>query len=249
MIDLTFWQWALVLLCGFIFGFSKTGLPGIGILAIPIMAAVLPPRASVGVVLPILIMGDVFAVAFYRRHAVWSHVLRLMPWAFVGIVLGYLWMGRIDDRQLRPMIGGIVLAMLILNYWRSRSAAAEHTPSQWWFAALVGLLAGLTTMMANAAGPILMIYLLAMGLPKNEFLGTGAWYFLILNWVKVPFSIHLGLIDRHSLLINLAAAPLVIIGALAGVYALKRIPQKAFGAIVQLLAALAALHLLLSKLW
>jgi len=244
MFDLTFYQWLVSGLSAVMIGLAKTGLPGIGILAIPLMAWVLPARASTGVVLPMLIFADFFAVGCYRRFAVWPKLVRLLPWAAVGVFLGYLALGRVNDQQLKPIIGGIVLVMLALNFWRNYGKEDRPVPTWWWFAALFGLLAGVTTMMANAAGPVMAIYLLAMRLSKNEFIGTGAWYFLLVNCFKVPFSAHLGLINSQSFHFNLVLFPLVALGALAGIKLLKHIPEKFFNQIVQGLAALAAINLL-----
>ena len=244
MFDLTFYQWLVATLSAVMIGLSKTGLPGVGILAIPLMAWVLPARASTGVVLPMLIFADFFAVGYYRRFAVWSKLVRLLPWAAGGVFLGYLALGRVNDQQLKPIIGGIVLIMLALNFWRNSGKEDRPVPTRWWFAALFGLLAGVTTMMANAAGPVMAIYLLSMRLSKNEFIGTGAWYFMLVNWFKVPFSAHLGLINGQSLGFNLILFPLVALGALAGIGLLKRIPEKIFNHLVQGLAALAAVNLL-----
>jgi uncharacterized membrane protein YfcA len=229
-------------------GLSKTGLPGMGILAIPLMAWVLPARASTGVVLPMLIFADFFAVGYYRRFAVWSKLVRLLPWAAVGVFLGYLALGRVNDQQLKPIIGGIVLVMLALNFWRNYGKENRPVPTWWWFAALFGLLAGVTTMMANAAGPVMAIYLLAMRLSKNEFIGTGAWYFLLVNCFKVPFSRNLDLINPASIQLNLFLLPMIVIGALAGVRVLRRLPEKGFAAIVQILAAIGAAWLVVGGL-
>lgn len=238
-------QWIIAVISAMLIGLSKTGLPGVGILCVPLMAAILPAKASTGVVLPLLIFADIFAVAYYHRHAVWPHLIRLMPWALAGIIIGYFIMGHINDAQLKPIIGAIVLIMLGLNYLRNRAAGGQLSiPTQWYFAAAMGLAAGVTTMLANAAGPIMIIYLLAMRLPKNEFIGTGAWYFLILNWVKVPFSMHLGLITAASLKFNLVLFPCVALGAAGGIFLLRWIPQKVFNAAVQILAVLAAIKML-----
>jgi uncharacterized membrane protein YfcA len=230
----------------FLIGLSKTGLPGAGVLAVPIFAAILPARASTGVVLPLLIVGDVVAVAWYRRHAVWPHLVRLLPWALGGVAIGYWAMPFVSDRQFRPLIGGVVLAMLALNAWRQRRPSlTDAIPSRGWFAAVLGLLAGATTMMANAAGPIMTIYLLAMRLPKEAFIGTGAWYFFVVNALKVPLSASLGLIHPASLGLNLMLAPAVLAGSASGILLAGRLPEKAFGALVQLLAIGAAVRLLL----
>ncbi len=240
-------QWIVIIFCALMFGVAKTGIPGIGILAVSLMAAILPARISTGFVLPMLIMADLFAVIYYRRKAVWSHLVRLIPWAVIGIVIGWLIMDKISDAQLQPVIGAIVLSLLLVNAWRRhRRNADEAIPRQWWFAAGIGLLAGITTMMANAAGPIMVIYLVAMRLPKTAFVGTGAWYFFMLNWFKVPFSANLDLITRESLTVNLMVMPAIAFGAVIGIVVLQRIPQRYFTVTVEILAALAALRLLLS---
>ena len=239
-------QWLTVALCAVMVGITKSGVPGLGILVVPLMATVLPARLSTGVLLPMLLVGDVFAVYYYHRHAVWRHVVRLMPWALAGIVIGYFAMGLVSDRSLRPIIGGVILVLLALNHLRTLGQAEPAIPSHWAFGAMIGLLAGVTTMMANAAGPIMVIYLLAMRLPKTEFIGTGAWYFLVLNAVKVPFSMHLGLISAATLKFNLLLVPLIVAGAYAGLWIAKRLPEKMFHRVVVVLTTLAALNLLLS---
>jgi len=245
MLQLSTVDWIIVALCAALVGLSKTGLPGVGILTVLLLAHVLPARASVGVLLPMLITGDVFAVTYYRRHAVWSHLLRLMPWAAAGVVVGWMALGRVNDRQLQPIIGGIVLAMLAVGYWRNKKLKdGESIPTQWYFAAVLGVLAGVTTMMANAAGPIMAIYLLAMRLPKYAFIGTGAWYFLIVNCFKVPFSASLGLLTGQSLKLDAIMAPVVMAGALAGIVVAKHIPQKAFNTVIEVLVIAAAIKLL-----
>jgi uncharacterized membrane protein YfcA len=245
MVDITTIGWLILGIAAILIGISKTGIPGLGILAVPLVTAVIPAKASTGLILPMLIIADIFAVSYYHRHAVWKYLISLMPWAAVGIVIGYFFMGKISDQQLKPFIGVVVLVMLVLNYWRnSKNTDDFHIPSQWWFGAIIGLIAGIVTMMANAAGPIMAIYLLAMRLPKNEFLGTGSWYFLILNCFKVPFSANLGLINPLTLKVNLILLPVIVIGAVVGIKALPLIPQKRFNFIIQILAATAALKLL-----
>ena len=246
MHDLSAMAWGGAILSAMLIGISKTGLPGVGILAIIWMAAVIPARTSTGLILPLLIAGDVLAVTWYRRHAVWAHLFKLLPCAAAGVLIGYAALAHVNDRQLRPIIGSVILAMLALNYWRNRLNGEEgRVPRGWPFAIVMGLSAGITTMMANAAGPIMILYLLAMRLPKAEFIGTGAWYFLIVNLFKVPFSAHLGLITLDSLRFNLLLIPAVLAGGLFGGWLAKRIPEKAFNAVVQLLAALGAVKLIL----
>jgi len=226
----------------FLIGVSKTGIPGVGILAIPLTAMILPAKASTGIILPNLIAGDIFAVSYYKRKAIWKYILRLLPFASIGIIIGYFLMGKINDKQLSKFIGIVILVIFLLNWWWNKKEI--NFPQKIYFAIIMGLFAGITTMMANAAGPILIIYLLAMKLPKTEFVGTGAWYFFILNWFKVPFSVNLGLININSLKINLLLLPGICIGAISGIFFLKKIPQKIFNQIVQVLAIISALKLI-----
>ena len=245
--DYSLFQWSILLASALIIGISKTGLPGGGVLAIPLVALVLPAKASTGLILPMLIAGDVFAVAFYRRHADWRHLFLLMPWAVLGILLGYSAMFFVTDAQLRPIIGVVILVMLAMNEIRSMMRKPDDEtmpPASHLFASTMGVTGGAVTMMANAAGPVISLYMLAMRLPKNVFVGTAAWYFMMVNCIKVPFSAHLGLINAHSLALNLLLLPMIIIGALCGIFILKRLPEKFFGRLVVILAAVAALKLL-----
>ena len=245
--DINLFGWVVIAVSAVVVGMSKTGLPGLGILPVPMMALAFSTRESTGLLLGILILADLFAVTYHRRNAQWWHVLRLLPAALAGIVAGYFGLRVINDQQLKPIIGGIVLAMLGLNYWRTRAGGQETPiPSQWWFAPVLGFMAGVTTMMANAAGPVMIIYLLAMRLPKVEFVGTSAWFFFAVNWLKVPFSASLNLVSVESVKLNLIMLPFIAAGALLGILVLKRIPQKAFTLIVQILAAAAAVKLLFS---
>ncbi len=243
--DLNFIGWATVALCAIMIGTSKTGIPGLGILVVPLMALVLPTRQSTGILLGILILADVFAIIYHRRNARWLHVLRLLPPALAGIVVGYFGLKIVNDRQLKPIIGAIVLLMLGINYWRTKGKdKSTPIPSPWWLAVWLGFMAGITTMMANAAGPVMIIYLLAMRLPKTEFVGTAAWFFFVINWLKVPFSANLDLMTVESVKLDLMMLPFITAGAVTGIFFLKRIPQKAFIAVVQILAAAAAIKLL-----
>ncbi len=245
MLDLNVFSWGIVVLCSILVGISKTGIPGMGILIVPLMATALPTGTSIGVALGILMVGDLFAVTYYRRNAKWHYMLHLLPAAVAGIVTGYFILETVNEQQLRPIIGVIVLLMLGINYWLTKNQTEEtEIPTEWWFAAGLGFIAGIISMMANAAGPIMIIYLLAMRLPKIEFVGTGAWFFFIVNWIKVPFSAKLDLMTLETIKLNLMMVPFIAVGALLGIFLLKRVPQKAFTAMVQILAVAAAVKLI-----
>jgi uncharacterized protein len=216
-------------------GFSKSGVPGIGILA-PILAAMaMPARASTGFLLPVLIEGDCIAVGYWRRIGSWPRLLRILPWTAVGVVAGYFLMGALSDAIFKPLLGGMILAIVVLDLIR-RAAKIEFRSDNRVVAAIIGILAGIFTMLANAAGPVMTIYLLSMGLSKEEFVGTGAWFYFIMNLFKVPFSLALGLITWESLKFDLFLLPVVVIGSLAGVLVMKKLPQRAFNLIAEILA-------------
>ena len=250
MFDLQPWQWALAIVATFLVGISKTGIAGVGVLTVAMFATVFPPLLSTGVLLPLLICADVVAVIAYQRHAVWKHLWQLFPWVVAGIVAGFFLMGHINDAQMRRWIGGILVAMVAVHFWRQQKLArdanrmAEAIPHAWWFIAVTGFLSGLATMIANAAGPLMILYMLALGLPKMEFLGTGAWYFLILNVFKVPFSMQLGLVNGPSLKFDLLMAPVAIAGALFGRAIAPHINQKLFETLALGFTLIAALRLL-----
>jgi hypothetical protein len=238
------WQWALAVVGALAIGLAKTGISGLGMLAVVIFANLLPARQASGFVLPMLVFADVVAVASYRQHAQWHFLWKLFPWTALGVVCGFFALGRIDDRQAKVLIGVIVLALLVLHLVRRMRAKSDEPDHGWWFAPVIGVLAGFTTLVANAAGPLMAIYLLSMRLPKMEYMGTGAYYFLLMNLFKVPFMVNLGLIDARSFRGNLILLPAVIVGALAGRVILKRIDQKLFENLALGLAAAAGLKLL-----
>jgi uncharacterized protein len=247
MYDLTPVEWTLSALAAICIGMAKAGFGGLGMLAILVMARVLPPRESTGAILPMLILADVFAVNIYRQHAKGSLVLRMVPPALAGIVSGWLLMPHIPVQKFGLLIGWLTVALIVLVlvqkfFPRLMTLAVEHPGIAWPF----GWLAGSTTMLANAAGPVMTIYLLACRLPKFQFVGTAAWFFFVINMLKVPFSASLGLINGASLKLNLFLAPGVIAGIFAGRWLLGKINQAVFEWLMIVFSLLGALRLILS---
>lgn len=243
MLDLTQFQWSLAIVGATFIGISKTGLPGLGILIVPLMALMLPARESTGFVLPMLAMADIIAILYWRRHVNWRQLGRLLPWTWAGVIAGAQGMEHITNDQLKPMIGVLVLVLTAGSWLRERLVSNESIPKHWLFAALIGILAGSTSMLANAAGPIMIIYLVAMRFQKREFIGTQAWFFWILNLSKIPFSQGQGLITMQSFLTNLSLLPCIIVGAALGIHLANRLPEAVFALIVRLLALMAAIGL------
>ncbi|BCL26194.1 sulfite exporter TauE/SafE family protein [Streptomyces aurantiacus] len=275
---ITPWEFAALAAAALLVGFSKTAVSGANTVSLAIFAAVLPARASTGVLLPILIVGDVLAVLTYRRHAHWPTLWRLFPAVAAGVVVGTVFLLRADDEMVRTSIGAILLLMAGVTVWRRHKAEAAEAAETAEVAEVAGaaevgevgeaagpdeepdavatrtgriqarsygVLGGFTTMVANAGGPVMSMYLLSAGFRKLGFLGTSAFFFLIVNVSKVPFSVGLGLIDGHSLLLDAALAAFVLPGALIGKWAVDRINQRLFERLVIAATVLGGAQLLL----
>jgi len=241
-LELSALQIGYVVAAALLVGFTKTSVGGVGILAVLLMALAVPGKASPGVLLPMLIVADIFAVIYYRRHCDWKILLRIFPATAVGIVVGYLIVDAIPSQVFERVIGGIILAMLVMGLVIEKRRSAFSSGGLW--AALVGLVAGIVTMIANAAGPVFGIYLLQLGLNKQSFVGTRSWLFLVLNIFKVPFSASLGLITAESLVLNLLTVPLIFLGAYLGFKVLKLINLELFKWLIRVAALAAALRLI-----
>ncbi|MYR42094.1 sulfite exporter TauE/SafE family protein [Streptomyces sp. SID5910] len=248
---LTGWEFAALAFAALLVGFSKTAVSGANTVSLAIFAAVLPARASTGVLLPVLIAGDVLAVLTYRRHAHWPTLWRLFPAVAAGVVVGTVFLVWADDTVVRTSIGVILLFMAGVTMWRRRRAEASEQPDPVTSRAgrvkarSYGVLGGFTTMVANAGGPVMSMYLLSAGFRKLGFLGTSAFFFLIVNVSKLPFSAGLGLIDGHSLLLDAALVVFVVPGAFLGKWAVNRINQRLFEQLVIAATVVGGLQLLL----
>lgn len=235
------------LLAAFVFGMSKTSMPAVGAFGVALLATVLPPVASTGVALPVLLVGDAFAVGMYARHAQGRVLLRLLPSVVVGLAAGYALM-RLADADVVATVIGVVLLLSaggsLLRRSRSR-AVSEPARASGPVALLLGAGAGLATMVANAGGPMMTLYLVRMRVTVLSFLGTVAWFFLAVNLLKVPFSIGLGLITPQSLVVSAAIAPGIVAGALLGRRLVRGMSAEVFEVVALLTTAAAGLWLVL----
>ncbi len=241
-------DWLWMALAALVVGISKTSVGGLGAIAVAIFALVMPAKESTAPVLLLLIVGDVVAVLRYRRHADWKLLLSLLPWVLPGLALGAWFLGRVDDQVLRKSIGAILGVMVVIQLvqrWRGRHT--RHEPAEkmhWMLAGTAGMAAGFTTMTANAAGPVMTLYLLAAKVDKLKFIGTGAWYFLIVNLSKVPFSAGLGLFPASTLKLDLLLAPVVLLGTWIGIRLVRHISQQVFEQLALAASVLAAISLI-----
>lgn len=268
-------QWLWVIVAAFLVGFSKTGISGFTMLVIPILATVFGGKDSTGIMLPMLIIGDIFAVFYYQRHAKWKDIVRLLPWAFVGILAGLFVGNRIDDRTFKLLIAVIVLICLLLliraeikgepglkgnaevkggtrskgeieskDTAESKGDIETKLTRHVLFAPLTGIASGFATMIGNAAGPIFSLYLLAKGAKKNNYMGTFAWFFLIVNVTKLPLQIFAWKnITVQTMAVAGLMIPAITIGALLGVAVIKRLNEKPFRWIIIGVTAVAAFRL------
>lgn len=227
-------------------GISKTALPGISIVTVALYAAILPAKSSTAILLILLIVGDAAALLLYRRHADWRTLARLAPAVIVGVLVGAWFLVVADDTWVRRTIGVILLALVALTLWLRRRGT-DCTPSRGRariMAGGYGALGGFTTMVANSGGPVMSMYFLASGFQVKAFLGTAAWFFAIVNLVKVPIAAGIGLITPQTLLLDLALAPAVLVGAAIGWFIARRIRQSAFDWILTILSIAGGLYLL-----
>jgi uncharacterized membrane protein YfcA len=246
-ISISLWELAALVAAALFVGFAKTAIGGFGSISVAIFAAVLPARESTGALLPLLLVGDVMAVALYRAHADWRILLRLFPSVGVGVVAGTVFVAEVDDDAMRRTIGVMLIALVGVHLWTRRRPGTRAVPDglrRHGLAALYGTLAGFTTMVANAGGPVMSLYLLSAGLSMLGFLGTATMFFFLVNLSKVPFSLALGLISRSSLLLDLLLVPPVLVGGWLGRRLIGRIDERLFERLVLIATVLSALNLL-----
>jgi len=222
-------------------GLSKSGIKGISVIIVAMLVFIFGAKASTGILLPMLIVGDIFAVIYYHRHAQWSFLLKLLPPMALGVIAG-TWAGdQVPEEIFRKSMAGIILVSVIMMYWWDKRKS-KTVPNNLKFAGLMGLTAGFTTMVGNLAGSFANLYFLAMKLPKNAFIGTTAWLFLIINLFKVPFHIwSWQTINTSSIWISFQTVPFILLGLFAGIKILKRVNDKLFRNFILVATAIGAL--------
>ena len=249
---ITYSDWAVGILAALLVGLGKGGLPGTGNLSVILMAMIFPSKESVGILLPMLICADVVAVSVYHQHTRWKHLFRLLPWTLIGVIAGAFIFKNMDDQLMTRVIGGILLLMVAITPFRKhfQQHQDEHadrklSPGTHAFIGSTGILGGIATMVANAAGPVIGIYLMISGLPKFAFIGTSAWFFFIINLCKVPIQVGIGNITWHSLQISLCFGLFAALAAVVAPRLVRHIPQKIFSMLIWVFIVVAGLKMLL----
>lgn len=242
--NLTALQWVAIGFAVFLLGLSKSGIKGIGIIIVVILAFVFGEKASTGILLPMLICADIFAVVYYNRHAKWAYIKKLFPWMIVGVLVG-VWVGdEISENVFKRLMAIIIISSVLIMFY-TESRKSNKIPTNKWFSHGTGFLAGFTTMIGNLAGPVANIYFLAMRFPKNEFIGTAAWLFFIINVFKLPFHIFIWkTVTKETLVLNSVLLPTVIIGFFLGTYIVKLISNVNYRRFILIVTAIGGVILL-----
>jgi Predicted permeases len=239
-------QWLWIILAAFFIGFSKTGISSFMMPAIPIVASVFGGKDSTGIILPMLIVGDIFALYYYNRHAEWKNIRKLLPWTLLGLILGVVVGIYINDKQFKAFIAVSVLICLGILIYTEKKGDNLKVPQSTLFYALTGMLCGFTSMIGNAAGPIFSVYLLAKGFKKNDFMGTTAWFFFIINLTKVPLQIFFwNNIPIKTVYLTGLMIPAIAAGAFLGVVIIKKLNERLFHLVILGVTAIAAVRLLI----
>ena len=235
----------LAALGAFLLGIAKSGVKGIAVFIVILFVFAFGAKASTGVLMPLLIGGDIFAIIYYKKHADWKYIFILIPWMILGVILGTYFGNLLDENTFRlGMAGLILLTTLLLLYWERYPL--KQVPSHWSFAGSLGVLAGFTTMIGNLAGAVTNIYFLAMRLPKNIFIGTSAYVFFIINLFKVPFHVYVWeTINQGSFLTSLSYFPFLFLGLFVGVKVVARINDKNYRKLILILTAIGSVVLFL----
>lgn len=239
-------QWLVLSLAALCIGMSKTGVQGIMLMIVPLMAMAFGAKESTGVILPMLCMADIIAVAYYKRIADWKIVLKLLPTAILGFFIAIGVDKLIPGGQFRQLMGWTLMLALAVMIWSEVMGKENRWMKKWWYAAIFGLLGGFTTMIGNAAGPVMSVYLLSMRKEKMEYIGINAWFFLVVNLLKVPLQAFVWHnITWPSLQLDLLMLPVIGIGALVGIKIVKLLPEKVFRRFIQAVTVISVVMMII----
>jgi len=243
--SLSYTEVSIVLLVALFIGMAKTGVHGTGILAVPLLATVFGGQRSSGILLPILILGDIVGVIYYHRHASWKHLKLLFPWAAVGVILGTIVGSNINDHVFKIIMGTVILISVFIMIWIEQGGHQDRVPTNKLFANGMGIVGGFTSMVGNLAGSVMGIYLLSTRLPKNAYIGTAAWFFIVVNCFKFPFHVFVWkTISVNTVLFDLLTLPVILLGAYLGVVIIRNFSEKNFRWFIIVMTLVAAIGMI-----
>jgi len=239
--EISLTSWILATAAAFVIGLSKAGIKGIAVINVTFMALAFGAKESTGLVVPLLVLADIFAVIYYNRHTQWNYIFKVLPWMILGVVIGVVIGKDLPESLFKIGMAIIILITVFMMYWWDRRKI-KTVPKHWAFSSIIGIVAGITTMVGNLAGAFSNIYFLAMRLPKNHFIGTAAWLFLIVNIIKLPFHVFVWeTISQETLLFNFKLLPGILVGFLVGIKIIRLIKEAFFRKMILVLTALGAL--------
>ena len=245
--DLSIIEWSALFLALFILGMGKAGIKGFSVIIVIILAFIFGERSSTGVLLPMLVFADIMAVIYYKRYVRWEYIIKLLPWMIFGVLIG-VWVGNeIPEVIFKKMMAIIIIiSVMIMIFFEKKKSSI--VPTNKLFSSSMGFLAGFTTMIGNLAGPIATIYFLAIRFKKNEFIGTAAWLFFIVNVFKVPFHIFVwNTVTVETLVLNTMLFPSILIGFIVGVGIVKKIPNAFYRKFILFVTAAGGVIMLLKS--
>ena len=246
METLSLFQWSILALSALFIGMSKTGVQGITLLAVPSMAIAFGAKESTGIILPMLCLADLIAVAYYKRIADWKVVVKLLPTAILGFFVAIFVDKLIPAQEFRQLMGWTLVMVMAVMIWSEVFGKENRWMRKWWYSALFGLLGGFTTMIGNAAGPVMSVYLLSMRKDKMSYIGINAWFFLVVNLLKIPLQIFAWEnISINTFTLDLLMLPIIAIGAWLGIGIVKLFPEKAFRTFIQVTTILSVIIMLM----
>lgn len=243
LIDYSYKFISLLILIAILIGFNKTALPSLGLFIVTLLMVLFPPKVAIGMMLPMLMVADVYAIIAYRKSVDWRQLIKLLPWVLCGIVIGYINLSVMDDQVFKYLIGSIILFFILLIILRKYFDGFDQLAEYPMLTVGMGILGGFSTTVANAGGEVMSIYLLLQRLPKAIFVGTVAYFFFILNWIKLPLYWHLGLLNIDIFKLTGMLAIFIFVGAYIGEKVLPYIQQKRFNQFILLLTFLGAINL------
>jgi len=217
-------------LVGVLVGLSKGGLGGPlpVALTVPLLSRIILPQQAVGIVLPLLMFADVFAVYFYWKEWDKRYLTYLLIPGLIGVAFGTFILKDIDEQTLKRIIGGFTLIAISFKILNDRIKSIQYQP-QIWHGWLAGWASGFASALANVGGPPITVYLLLQkNMSPRKFIGTNTLFFTIINWTKLPGFIGLGILDVQKFL-SIAWVLVIIPFAIYGARnIITRINQKTF---------------------
>ncbi len=245
--------WLFVSLGIIVQGIGKSGFAGgVGILTIPLMMLVMPVDKVVATLLPLLILLDFNAIYHHRHNKVWRHVFAIYLPSLIGILAGaavWWWIGKEGVGEysvaIKRFVGVIAVFFAIYILAKDRAMRwVEHFDFGPRSALGFGSLAGLTSTIAHAAGPIVSLYMFSQGMGKSLFVGTTAWTFTLINLTKLPFYVAVGLVRRDVLVFDAVLIGLIPLGSFLGKWMHDRIPEQVFNRLIMVFVLLAGVQLI-----